>query len=569
VATFDSSSYDWSADADLVVVGSGGGGLTSAVVASVEGLDVIVLEKSDWVGGTTAVSGGGLWIPLNHHMAEEGGSDSREDALDYLAGCAGPSGDTAVHEALIDNGPAMVQFLENRAAIRFRAWPRGGGTIDYRPWNKGYRDGARALLGGKVRLTDLPGTWGEKVRTSVISGAAMDPLDYYRDRLWLQPLVPGLPSRTSPLGSPRPDTVARGAGLIAGLLRAALQHGAQVELSTPARQLLVEDGRVVGVRATKGEEDWFVHARRGVVMASGGFGRSEERKAMWMRAPLEYTCEIEDNTGDGQLMGMAVGAQTARLGDAWWSPQMRVGPDEAGPDAFASSREDRHVPHTMVVNRLGRRFMNEALNYYDAGEAFGTRMGLIGNLPAWYVFDRQAVDKYSIVAYKVTPEPGQHVNVATSVEELASMMGIPPASLCDTVDRFNGFAAAGKDLDFDRGNNEWDRQWGDPNQRPNPSLGTIEKPPFYAIEMRSGALATTGGLRVNEHAQVLSANEPYGPIPGLYAVGNCSNGFVANSYPGPGATIGALMTFAYVAGKRVASGIDGESRIAALTRTHT
>jgi 3-oxosteroid 1-dehydrogenase len=560
MAVINGSEPRWDAEADLVVVGSGGGGLTGAVVAATLGLDVIVLEKSELVGGTTAISGGGFWIPLNHHMADEGGSDSREDALEYLAACAGEGGNAALHEALVDNGPPMVRHLEERTGMRFRAWPRSGGTIDYRPWHAGYRDGARTLSAHRTRLADIPDGWGEKVRISAVSGWTMDPLDYYRQRLHIQPLVPGLPSRISPPGSPRPADVASGAALIGTLLRGAIEQGVRIELSTPARQLLVADGRVVGVRASLDGTDWLVRARRGVLMASGGFGRSEERKAMWLRAPLEYTCEVEENTGDGQLMGMAIGAQTAGLGDAWWMPQMRVGPDELGNAAFAASREDRHVPHTMIVNRLGRRFMNEALNYYDAGEAFGTKMGgPVRNLPAWYLFDRQAVDKYSIVAYKVTPDPGPHVVVAQTIEELARRIGVPPEALRDSVDRFNGFARAGTDLDFDRGNNEWDRQWGDPNQHPNPSLGAIEQPPFHAIEMRSGALATTGGLRVNEHAQVLSAAEPYAPIPGLYAVGNVSNGFVANCYPGPGATIGAMMTFGYVVARRVAAGVDGEA----------
>jgi 3-oxosteroid 1-dehydrogenase len=554
----------WDEESDLVVVGSGGGGLTGAVVTAAEGASVIVLEKAEVIGGTTSVSGGGFWVAANHHMLEEGVEDSPEEALEYMRACAGNQGDDEHIVALVDHGPEMVKFLEDRCGMAFRPWPAVGGTIDYRPWLAGWKPGARTLDAGKVGSADL-GEWGPKVRVGIQSAWRIDKLDYYRGRGHVQPLGT-IPPRMAPPGTAveTPEFFSSGSALIGQLLRGCLEQGVTIYTETPGKELLVDDGRVVGVRAERNGEGLYVRARRAVLMASGGYGVSEELKRLWLTRPLEATCDVESNTGDGHLMGMAIGAGVAGLGDAWWMPQMAAGRNRDGSVLLSSSREDRHVPHTMIVNRRGKRFMNEALNYYDAGEPFGTKEGgPIRNYPAWYIFDSQAREKYMIVASKF---PGGEVPdwmfVADSVQELAGKLGIEPLVLEQTVDRLNGFAREGKDHDFDRGGNEWDIAWGDPKQKPNPSLGALEQPPFYALEIRNGALATRGGLRVNANAQVLSALPPFEPIPGLYAAGNCSDGAVAGAYVGAGATIGAAMTFGYIAGLRVASGVDEREPVA-------
>lgn len=545
----------WDEEADLVVVGSGGGGLTGAAVAAAEGSEVIVLEKADVVGGTTSVSGGGFWIPVNRHMSEEGVQDTREEALKYMRACAGEQGDDSHIVALVDHGPKMVEFLEDRVGLKFRSWPAVGGTIDYRPWNDGWKPGARTLDAGKVAAADL-GEWGPKVRISIQSAWRIDKLDYYRGQGHVKPLGT-IPPR---MGNPgdkveTPEFFASGSALIGQLVKGCLEQGVTIYTGTPAIELLVDGGRVVGVRAERNGEPLYVRARRGVLMASGGYGVSEPLKRLWMTRPLEATCDVESNTGDGHLMGMAVGAGVAGLGDAWWMPQMGAGRNPDGSVLFSSSREDRHVPHTIMVNRLGRRFMNEALNYYDAGEGFGTKEGgPVRNKRAWYIFDSQAREKYMIVAAKFPGgETPDWMTTADSLSELAGKIGIDPAQLEQTVERFNGFAQSGRDDDFERGDNQWDVSWGDPNQKPNPSLGTLEQGPFYALEVRNGALATRGGLRVNANAEVLSALPPFAPIAGLYACGNCSDGSVAGCYAGAGATIGASMTFGYVAALGVLS----------------
>jgi 3-oxosteroid 1-dehydrogenase len=546
----------WDADVDLVVLGSGSAALTGALVAALEGASVVVLEKADVIGGTTAVSGGGLWIPNNRHMHEEGVEDSREDALEYLRACSGVNGDDEILLALVDEGPPMVEFLEDRGGLRFRAWPGVGGATDYRPWLPGSRPGARPLTSPRVTVSDL-GQWGPRVRRGASSAWSMDPLDYYRNRVHVMPPSPSTPKRQSD-PSVVPEYFASGGALIGQLLKACLEQGVTVLTDTPGEELLLDDGRVVGVRARRNGEPYFARGRRGVLVGTGGFGRNEALKQLWMSRPLEYTCDVESNQGDGHLMGMAAGAMIAGVDDAWWMPHMYLGTGPDGQELSAGSREDRILPHTMIVNQRGERFFNEAVNYYDTGDVFGAKEG--GgprNNPAWFLFDRQALERYALIAYKVPEgETPDYLTVADSLEDLAAQLEIDPVALARTFERFNGFARTGVDEDFHRGDDEWDRRWGDPAQTPNPTLGTLEQAPFYALRVHAGALATRGGLHVNRYGQVLSALPGRGPIPGLYAAGNSSSAGPAMSYPGPGATIGAAMTFGYIIGLRVGQGAD-------------
>jgi 3-oxosteroid 1-dehydrogenase len=554
----------WDEEVDVAVVGAGSAGLTCAVVAAAEGLSVLLLEKGDVVGGTTAVSGGGAWFPANRHTSEVGVEDSPEQALEYLRACTGENAEDEILVALVEHGPATVEFLEDRAGVFFRPWPSVGGTIDYRPWLPGAKHGGRTLDPGKFTVADL-GDWGPRVRTGASSAWLIDKMDYYAKQLHTLPPAKGQEGRTRPHQLAQGEDAkgveffASGAALIGRLLKAALEQGATVVTDAPAEELIVEEGRVIGLRATRDGRPWLVRARRGVVMTTGGFGQNEELKRMWLTRPMEHTCEPDTITGDGHLMGAAIGAQLAQL-DAWWMPKLRMGAEPQG------SREDRILPHSMIVNRAGKRFVNEALNYHDVCEAFGTKEGgWARNLPAWLLFDRQARDNYILYSGKVPKgDPPPWLTVADTVEDLATALGIDPQALSDTFERFNGFAREGRDPDFGRGESGWDNAWGDPKNEPNPSLGTLLEPPFYAVEVMSGALATKGGLRVNAAGEVLSAAPPFGRIPGFYAAGNCSNAGPPVSYPGAGATVGAAMTFGYIIARELAAasevaGVGAES----------
>ena len=536
-------------EVDLVVVGSGAAGLAGALVAAIGGARVVVLEKADLLGGTTAMSGGGAWIPCNPHMGDVGVDDSRDDALTYLRACAGDTAEPGHLEALVDNGADMIRLLESRTEMRFQAWPPVGATIDYRPWLPGARHGGRNLESMSIALSDL-GEWGPKVRTEPRLRSEHNLLGYYADRQHLSP-PPSTPPAPVPDGV---DTYWRGTALVGNLLRNCLANGVEVHTATPVTGLIVEGGRVVGVRAERAGEAVELRASH-VLLATGGYTNNEELKRLWLTTPIDYTCDVSSNQGDGHLMGMEVGAQLAGMGDAWWMPHTPIGEDEGVVNA-AGTREDRALPHTLMVNSTGKRFMNEAVNYYDAGESFGKKVGAAPrNYPAWLLFDQQGVERYAILAWKVPRgERPAWFHQADSIEELAAAIEIDPSALAATIERFNGFARSGVDDDFHRGENPWDRALSDPGHRPNPSLGTVEEPPFYAVPMYAGAISTRGGLRVDASARVLSVRGV--PIPGLFAAGNCSNASASGAYCGPGATIGAAMTFAYLAGRQVAATIQ-------------
>ncbi len=555
----------WDEEADLVVLGSGGAALAGAVTGAVEGARVVVLEKTAFIGGTTSVSGGGFWVPGNRHTIEVGVEDSPAEALTYLRACSGGCEDDDVLVALAEHGPPMIELLEDRAGMAFRPWPSKGGTIDYRPELPGSKHGGRTLDAGKFMLSDL-GEWGARIRIGAASAWTVDKLITYADSYHALPPDETRPRRSA--GDPVQDALANGTALIAQLMQGCLSQGVTMRVNAPGKQLLVEDGRVVGVRAERDGKPWFVRARHGVLVATGGFAHNEEMKRLWLDRALEYSCEIVENQGDGHMMGMAIGAQLGGMGDAWWQMQ------NAG-------HRQRYVPHTMVVNDQGRRFCDDSLNYYDFGHQFGSKRDNPGgrprNLPAWMIFDHQAATKYQVIAdvlngwAKLQKNPAAAsaqlgpmvLTKADTLGSLAERLGIDAGRLKETVERFNGFARDGHDADFHRGESQWSIAWGDPNHKPNPSLGTVEQGPFYALEIQSGALATRGGLRVNGKAQVLSAADG-APIPGLYAAGNSSNGFAPLSYPGPGATIGAGMTFGYIAAQQVAAEVRQRAKAAGV-----
>jgi succinate dehydrogenase/fumarate reductase flavoprotein subunit len=539
----------WDAEVDVVVVGTGAAGMTAALAAHAEGASVAILEKCRLVGGTTAVSGGVVWAPNNRHMAKAGIGDSRDEAVGYVKRLADGRSSDALVERFVDAAPRMIDWVEEQTPLRFAALAR---YPDYHPEFPGGKPGGRSLDPGLFDANEL-GAWKKSLRRSPVFGmTAMSVQEATDWGVFSKPLK--LPFKV--LGERyAKGLVCYGGALAGNLLKAMLDRGLEPRLEHPVRELVVDEGRVAGVRAEHAGHDVFLRARKGVVLASGGFEWSRELTAQFLGGVLTHPNSPPTNEGDGLRMAMSVGADLGNMSEAWWCPSLVIpGEEYDGTQLHRGDFAIRSMPHTLIVNRRGRRFVNEAQNYNDlmkAFFAFEPNAYERPNLPAWLVFDHAYVEKYALM----TVMPGQPVPDwvarADSLEAIAHAFGVDARGLAQTVERFNGFAVEGVDPEHGRGASLYDHFYGDPDHRPNPNLGVVAKAPFYALEVHPGAIGTKGGARVNVEAQVLRADG--GVVAGLYAAGNVMAGVTGAGYPGAGATIAAAMTFGWLAGRHAAS----------------
>lgn len=553
---------------DVVVVGSGAGALLSACRAHDNGLSVLVIEKTAKYGGTSAVSGGGIWIPNNDHIARDGGSDNAEDAYTYLKACvAGEVPEPRLH-AYIDQAPQMLRYAESKTRVRYNAVPY---YADYRQDLPGSRSGYRTLdphaFDARVLGNDLL-NMRETSPTMLIFGR-MSMTTF--EAVTLLARIPGwiklamklalryamdLPWR---LFHKRDRRLAMGAALIGALRQSLNDRGIPLWMETPLQSLISDNGRVTGVVASRGGRELRITARKGVILACGGFERNQAMREQYLPQPTnaEWSAAPPCNTGDGIRAGQALGAEVGLMHHAWWTPTVRV-PSEEKPRGLFS---ERALPGCIVVNKLGKRFANEAQDYLDFVLSMYEDNHKTGaNLPAWMIFDATFRHKYNagpLVSGSVTPDfllpsgwRGSVFHRADSLADLAQQIGIDGKGLVESVERLNGYAVTGVDPEFNKGGNAYDVIYGDPTVKPNPCLGPLVKPPFYALRLDAGEIGTKGGLLTDEHARVV---DPAGtPIAGLYAVGNTSASVTGPSYPGAGATLGPAMTFGYVAANHVA-----------------
>ncbi len=535
----------WDLETDFLIVGSGAAGLTAAIVAKDRGLRVTVIEKADRLGGATAVSGGVVWIPNNHHMSAAGIADSKDDARRYIARLADGRSSDELIDVFVERGPEMLRYMEAHTPLRFSAI---AGYPDYHPEFPGGRPGGRSL---EVDLFDpqLLGPWAKKLRRSAVFGMAiMTVTEAIEWRVFSRPAQ--LPFTTLAKRY-KQGLLSSGGALCGGLLQACINRGIEPLVLTAARELVVEEGAVIGLKATAPNKELSIRAHKGVLLASGGFEWSPELAARFLSGPLSHPNSPPANEGDGLRMAMAVGADLGNMSEAWWCPSLVIPGEEY--DGRQLSRGDfaiRSMPHSIIVNRRGQRFVNEAHNYNDMMKAFFAFDPVAyerTNLPAWLILDQNYRDKYALLtAIPGMPTP-DFIPQAETLAELAQKVGIDPQGLAATVERVNGFARAGVDSDFRRGESVYDHFYGDPEHQPNPNLGVLEKPPFFALQVHPGAIGTKGGPRVNRHAQVLRTDGR--PITGLYAAGNAMAGITGPGYPGAGSTIAMAMTFGYIAGE--------------------
>ena len=533
----------WDHEADVVVLGTGAAGLTAALAASVEGASVALYEKSTTVGGTTAVSGGIVWIPA--HRRIPGDELTAEDALAYLhAQSLGVMDDDLV-ETFVRTGPEMLDFVETHSEIRFEI---AEGFPDYKPELPGGRPGGGRSLNAKPFDLARLGAWSDRITAF--------PADFSNV---------GIDAETrarihASVDDADGDYCVAGTALIAGLLKGLLDLGVVPQTGSRATDLVADGDRITGVRIEHDGRTATVRARRGVVLGTGGFEWDEALVGAFLRGPMHGPVSPPNNTGDGLRMAMAHGADLANMGEAWWVPIIAIPGDTIdGHPRSRSVRLERTRPRSIIVNRAGKRFVNEAGEYNSMAGAFhylDPRHGYV-NDPAWIVFDDQHVKRYGFLGVLPGDEVPDWFHPSRDLDELGATTGIDPEGLAATIADWNHNVAgsdAPVDPEFGRGASSYDGYWGDPQASTTAgrTLGPIDTAPYYAVPVSIGAMGTKGGPRTDRDGRVLHVSGRV--IDGLFAAGNAMAGATGKAYGGAGGTLGPAMTFGLRAGHAAATG---------------
>lgn len=533
-------------EVDVVVLGTGGSGLTAALAAHDFGAgEVLILEKFGMIGGTSAMSGGMLWIPLNDQQGERGVDDSFDEVVEYLDGLADDGHlDPEVLSAFLEEGPEMLRWFEERTPVRLRLFE---GFPDYQSWAPGAKEtGSRSLDNDVFPFAEL-GSWATWVnppktgwprRTSMIE-------DYY---------TPNLPEDVLADREER-DCRGQGQALIGSLLKGVLDRDIPLHRESRARHLITDGRRIVGVVTEEEGRQIRIRARRGVIIATGGFEWNTKLVNSFLRGPMTGPVSVPECEGDGLLMAMEVGASLGNMGKSWWlQSSQELAAHGRGHANYLIGNSERTRPRSILVNRAARRFVNEAANYNAIGPVlhnFDANTHDYVNLPFWIIVDQTYVEKYRFFNATTKGVVPPWAQSAETLEELGEKIGLDGSVLADTVARFNKDVANGRDTEFGRGDQTYDQFWGDKDfDGVYRTLGPIDTAPFYAVKMESGVLGTCGGPRTNAHGQVIDWNDE--PLEGLYVCSNAMSSPTAGVYGGAGGTLGPGMTFGYIAGKHAA-----------------
>lgn len=553
---------------DIVIVGSGGGAMVAALVAKERGLSAVILEKQSRIGGSTAYSGGVLWIPDNPLMRREGVTDSLDDARKYLNNLVedAPGSTPEKREAYLRTGPELVQFLEDHGM----QWRRPADYPDYYSLVPGASTRTRSIT---VKRFDINRLGSAKDKLLLWPGGYMPMApDELGKMVMAKRTIAGKLMGLKMVAILRLQKLlgreyhARGTALQARMLEIAIANGIDIRTDSGATDLIEESGRVAGVvvQSPTGETK-RVLARRGVLLNTGGFSRNAAMRAQHHPAPstTAFTLANKGDTGEMLAAAMKLGAAVDSMDQVIWSP-VSAGPDETLPDEAMAKDGQRlpishtwniSCPHAILVDSDGNRFANEAGSYMEIGQRQYRRQEETGKaIPAWAILDQRHRNRY-VWGPVIGPTPKKWLDSgymikADTLEELAGKCGIDPTGLLATVERFNGFCLAGRDADFGRGDQAFDRTHGDPTVKPNPNLGTIEKGPFYAVRIHPGDVGTVGGLVTDPDALVLRPDGS--PIWGLYAIGNTAASVFGSGYPGGGTSIGGSFIFGYRAARAMA-----------------
>jgi 3-oxosteroid 1-dehydrogenase len=559
----------WDYSFDVVVVGSGNGGLTAALCSYEMGTkDVLVIEKSKLYGGTSSISGGGVWIPGNRYARAAGAEDSQEKAKTYLRQLITEEEVPEYQlDAFLENGPKMIDFLHERTQVRYVTLEH---YPDYYTDLEGSMVGHRSMEPETINADALGEEWRNLRRThpmmhlaGVIGFTQVEAGELIGQMPgWWKLAVKmvgkylfDIPWRLKDKYDRR---LATGCAGVARLRVSMLDRDIPLWLNTSMKKVVDEDGKVLGVEVVRDGKPLRIQARKGVVLAAGGFEHNQEMREQYLPKPTDHrwSAGTLDNTGDAILEAMRLGAKMHRLDEAWWCNTISV----PGEDIPRLSIMEKSYPGSMVVNPAGQRFSNESQNYMAfQQETFQVHSEENPCNPSWQIFDANFRARYFVgplynskfrpdwAVPKSYEEEGFFAK-ADTIRALAGKIGVNAEGLEKTVSDMNSYALSGKDTEFQRGDSEYDRYYGDPRSQPNPCLGPVDTAPYYAMKVDPGDFGTQGGMVITANAEVV--REDGSTIEGLYACGNCSAPTLP-CYPGPGSTLGPSMTFAYQAAKAI------------------
>ena len=551
---------------DVVVVGSGSAGAMAALRAADQGLSVLIIEKAQKFGGTSATSGGVMWIP-NHQLDGDVG-DSREMTFEYLDAIIGKPVDRKRLDAFVDEAPKMLHFLKDTGVtVEVAAWP------DYYAASPGARADRSIVcptFDGRKLGDDRYALMREQYNRFKLFGRyAMDLNETFALMLqtkgWRQVVAKMITrywaDRSTRKVSHRDRRFTQGAALMGAVYEQVFKRGVELRMETAMEDLAVDAaGAVTGVKVSKYGRKSAINARHGVVLTAGGYEWNQELRDRFYPVPglTRHSSTPEDaNRGETLVAAEKIGASTEHTESGWWIPTMTLPmPGASNFHEIHQAAFDVGRPWSVVVNRNGDRFVDEACGYDQFGQAMvADHLETGANCPCWLIFDAKFRRKFSaggLMPTVHTPERkvpedwwDHYLFRANTIEELCRKIDLPVDKVKQTVANIAEYSKTGVDPEFGRGMNAYDQMFGDPTVTPNPNLGPIDKPPFYAVPINNGDLGTKGGLRCDARARVLDKDG--NPIPGLYAAGNNSGTPFGDVYPGAGATIGPAMTFGYVA----------------------
>lgn len=561
MAEFDEA-FDW------VVVGSGAGSMSSALLMKQAGKSVVILEKSPWVGGTTCKSGGVMWIPNNRFM--DSGEDSAEKAIEYLDnvvpdGPDSPGTSPERRRAYVAEAPRMLDFIVGQGVAMERGsrfWP------DYYDELPGGCKTSRTVTALPFNKNELPGGWARKLRQGFLEvPVRLDEgmkLPFARHSWKIKKSFVEIGVRMAIGKVTGKHWVTAGAALQGRMLKAVLEkNAADIRLNSPVKEIIMEDGKAVGVVTEQDGVQRRIGARLGILINAGGFSQNQAMRDKYMpKTRKEWSNGIESNTGDMHVEMERIGGTLAHM-DEMVGFQMTRAPGWEDAYVKPGTQNVTARPHAIQVDQSGVRYMNEGGSYELFCETMIRRDAVVPAIPSWAIMDQQFIEKYPLAdkSGKKIPQKwyeADYIKQANTIEDLAKLINVDPATLRQTVDRWNSFVDKGVDEDFHRGERAYDNFLGDPffKDGPNRSMGKIVKAPFYAVDIVPGDVGTWGGVVTDVNARVL--RQDGSAIEGLYATGISTASAMGRVYPGAGASIGPSMTFGWIAAKH-AAGLDNQA----------